>query len=329
MKFKIQYSLFNFFLCILLFTGNIYAQRSFEMVILPDTQTYIEEYPEVFESQMKWLASNQNRFTYVLHVGDVTQNNSEEEWIRAVDGFSLIKNKIPYSIAIGNHDMGSEDGKFADTRNTEKANRYFPLESYAEQTKVIASFPEGTIDNLCTEFEAGGIKWLVLSLEFGPRNKTVDWANQIIKKNPNHKVIINTHAYLFYDNTFLDGNDWALPQNYGVGKLTGDDAVNDGSQLWEKLVSQHKNILFVFTGHITGTGVATLVSQGVHNNKVYQMLANYQKGVKGFEKGDSGYLRIIKVDINSQIISVKTYSPWLDRFNTVPEQEFIFEQVQF
>lgn len=329
MRLRIQHITCLFFLWLLFSINKISAQESFEIVVLPDTQTYIEEYPEVFESQMKWLASNEKRFAYVLHVGDVTQNNSEVEWKRAADGFSLIRGKIPYSIALGNHDMGSTEGKFADTRNTEKANRYFPLEDYTKHTEVIATFPEGTIDNLCTEFDAGGQKWLVLSLEFGPRNKTIDWANKMIVQHPNHKVIINTHAYLFHDNTLLDGKDWALPQDYGVGKLTGDDAVNDGAQLWDKLVSQHKNILFVFTGHITGSGAATLVSKGIHGNTVYQMLANYQKGVKGVEKGDSGYLRIIKVDNKSHTILVKTYSPWLDSFRTEPEQEFIFEQVQF
>jgi hypothetical protein len=58
------------------------------------------------------------------------------------------------------------------------------------------------------------------------------------------------------------------------------------------------------------------------------MLANYQKNVKGVEKGDSGYLRIIKVDKKSKSISVKTYSPWLDNFRTEPDHEFTFSDVK-
>ena len=305
-----------------------YSQNSFEIVVLPDTQTYVDEFPEVFESQLNWLKQNSSRFSYVLHVGDITQNNSDDEWEIASQGFSLLDGQIPYSIALGNHDMGSAPGKFADTRNTEKANSYFPLNRFENNTKVIASFPEGSIDNLCTEFEAGGKQWMILSLEFGPRNKTIKWAEKLIKTHPDHNVIINTHAYLFFDNTFLDGKDWALPQNYGVGKLEGDDAVNDGAQLWKKLVSKYKNILIVVTGHITGTGVGTLVSDGNNGNKVYQMLANFQKDVKTVEKGDSGYLRIIKVDLDNHTISVKTYSPWLDDYKTEPEHQFIFNNVK-
>ncbi len=305
------------------------AQDSFEFVVVPDTQTYVEEFPEVYMKQMAWIANEGKRFAFMLHVGDITQNNSDVEWTLAQKGISLLNGKVPYMLALGNHDMGSKAGAFADTRNTALANRYFPLNDYIKNSNTIAVFPENTIDNSCSEFKLLNDNWLIFSLEFGPRNKTIGWVESIIKQHPNHKIIINTHAYLFHDNTHLDGNDWSLPQNYGVGKLTGDDAVNDGGQLWEKLVKKHKNILMVFTGHITGSGVGTLVSEGDHGNKVYQMLANYQKGVKTVEKGDSGYLRIIKVDKKAKTISVKTYSPWLNQYKTEPDQEFTFENVTF
>ncbi|HNQ27300.1 MAG TPA: metallophosphoesterase [Aquaticitalea sp.] len=315
------------FLIFVHFTTN--AQGNFEFVVVPDTQTYVEEFPEVYMKQMQWIADNADRFAFMLHVGDITQNNSEDEWHLAQKGLALLNGKVPYSLALGNHDMGSKPGAFADTRDTQWANTFFPLTNYVKNSNTIAVFPENTIDNSCSEFKILDDKWLVMSLEFGPRNKTIDWANAIIENHPDHKVIINTHAYLFHDNTHLDGNDWALPQHYGVGKLTGDDAVNDGAALWEKLVKKHKNIIMVFTGHITGSGVGVLVSEGDNGNKVYQMLANYQKGVKTVEKGDSGYLRTIKVDKEARTISVKTYSPWLDHYKTEPEQEFTFEKVKF
>ncbi len=308
---------------------NIYScsQNSFEFVVLPDTQTYVEEFPEVYMKQMEWIANQNDRFSFVLHVGDITQNNSEKEWTIAKTGFSLLNGKTPYSLALGNHDMGSGPGKFADTRNTTFANTFFPIKEYVQHSKTIATFPEGTIDNSCAEYSLIGEKWLVFALEFGPQNKTVKWANNLIEKYPNHKVIVNTHAYMYNDNTLLDGEDWYLPQKYGIGKEMGNNAVNDGGQLWGKLIKPNKNTIMVFSGHVLGSGVGTLVSKNSHGNNVYQMLANYQKNVKGVEKGDSGYLRIIKVDKKTKTISVKTYSPWLDAYKTEPEHEFIFESV--
>ncbi|MCF7560451.1 metallophosphoesterase [Sabulilitoribacter multivorans] len=307
--------------------STVNSQNSFEFVVLPDSQTLVEEFPEVYKSQMEWIVNQKDRFSFVLHVGDITQNNSEEEWEVAKSGLSLLNQKVPYNLALGNHDMGSQPGKFADTRNTVLANTYFPINQYIKNSNSIATFPENTIDNSCAEYNLAGTNWLVFSLEFGPRNKTIDWANNIIEKYPEHRIIVNTHSYMYNDNTLQDGDDWYLPQKYGVGKAIGEDAVNDGGQLWEKFIKKNKNIRMVFSGHILGSGVGQLVSQNDYGLKVYQMLANYQKNVKGVERGDSGYLRLIKVNKNDKTISVKTYSPWLKTFKTEPEHEFTFKDV--
>ena len=316
------------FVIIILIQFTCIAQDSFEFVVLPDTQTYVEEFPEVFLKQMEWIEGQSERFSFVLHVGDITQNNSQQEWQIAKKGFSLLDGKIPYHLALGNHDMGSAPGKFADDRNTELVNSFFSSKEYIENSKAIALFPKGTIDNSVSEHELIGYKWLIFSLEFGPRNKTLAWADSIIKEHPHHIVIINTHSYMYNDNTLQDGDDWYLPQKYGVGKATGEDAVNNGGQLWEKLIKPNKNILMVFSGHILASGVGQLVSKNDFGHNVYQMLANYQKNVLGVEKGDSGFLRIIKVDRKTNTISVKTYSPWLDTYRTEPEHEFVFDNVE-
>ncbi|WP_323845964.1 metallophosphoesterase [Microbulbifer magnicolonia] len=314
---------------LLLLSFPVSAQDSFEFVVLPDTQTYIEEFPSIYMKQLEWIASKGDRFSFVLHVGDITQNNSEEEWKIAKNGLILLDGKVPYHLALGNHDMGSRPGKFSDTRNTRLANLFFPVSEYANNNNIIASFPENSIDNTCAEYHLAGEKWLIFSLEFGPRNKTIDWAKNIIKKYPEHKVIINTHSYLYEDNTLQDGDDWYLPQKYGVGKAEGDEAVNDGGQIWDKLVRTTENSILVFSGHILGYGVGQLVLENDYGNKVYQMLANYQKNVKGVENGDSGYLRLIEVDTGAKRISVKTYSPWLDAYKSDPEHEFTFSDVGF
>ena len=120
-----------------------------------------------------------------------------------------------------------------------------------------------------------------------------------------------------------------VPQRYGVGKDTGDESVNDGEMMWDKLISQYPNVLMVFSGHVLHSGTGQLVSAGVHGNHVYQMLANYQSGVEGSENGGNGFLRIITVDPASQTIAVKSYSPYLDEYKTEPDHQFVFENVEF
>ena len=314
---------------IVLVLGCNDQKTSFEFVVLPDTQSYMETYSDIYLSQMQWIADHSHRFAFVIHEGDITQNNSDKQWKLAKEGFDILESRVPYTFSLGNHDMGSVQGVYADQRNTTMANHYFDLNALKATNNVIASFPEGTVDNLCSAFEIGGYTWLVFSLEFGPRNKTIAWANKVIEKHPKAKVIINTHAYLYDDGTLHGGDHWWQPQDYGIGKDTGEEAVNNGVQLWDKLIKKHPGILMVFSGHILKTGVSTLISKGDYGNKVYQMLANYQKGVEGSRNGGNGFLRIIKVDLARETIRVSTYSPWLDAYKEDKAHDFSFENLNF
>jgi hypothetical protein len=298
-------------------------------VLLPDTQNYSASYPEIFQSQTAWAAENAKNIAFVLQQGDITNNNSEKQWAVASKAFSLMDGKVPYTFVPGNHDIG--DGGKSNVRNTDLMNRFLPYEKYSKMSLFGGAFETGKMDNTWHTFKAGGIKWLILSLEFGPRNKVIDWAKSVIESHPHHKIIINTHAYMYSDDTRMGegkGHKW-LPQNYGLGKDEGGDAVNNGDQLWEKLVKWYPGIIFVFSGHVLNDGTGLLVSEGVHGNKVYQILANYQSGVEGSENGGNGFLRIISIDVRNSELSVKTYSPYLKKYKTEPDQQFSFKEVVF
>lgn len=298
---------------------------AFQLALLPDTQTYTKLYPELFYAQTEWLALHADEFAFVLQQGDITDYNAVEQWEVAVKGFENLDGKIPYIFAPGNHDLGNN----ADVRDSGLMNKYLPYNKYAKLPNFGGAFKEGEMDNTWHTFKAGGLEWLVLSLEFGPRNSVLNWAGEIIRSHPEHKVIINTHAYMYSDNTRMGPGDMWLPQDYGIGKETGDNTVNDGEMMWEKLISLYPNIMFVFSGHVLHTGSGTLVSEGINGNQVYQMLANYQEGVEGVEKGGSSFMRILHIDPKKGKIEVKTYSPYLNVFKTEQNQEFVFDNVKF
>jgi len=314
----------------IIFSVSCKREASLRIVLLPDTQVYSESYPEIFDAQTKWIAGHSDSIAFVLHQGDITNHNIPVEWEVAADAMKLMDGKVPYVFCMGNHDIGT-DGR-ADVRNTDLFNAYFPYEKYSKSKGFGGAFEEGKMDNVWYTFKAGGIRWLVLSLEFGPRNKVLDWASGVIDAHPSHTVIINTHAYMYSDDTRMSPereHHW-LPQDYRLGKeATGPEAVNDGEQMWEKLVSQYPNILMVISGHVLNDGVGTLVSEGVHGNKVYQMLANYQGGVEGSVRGGNGFLRILDIHPSGGRISVRTYSPYIDEFKSEPAQQFVFEEVEF
>lgn len=296
-------------------------------VILPDTQTYLEQCPEVFDSQIDWIVKNHKKIDAVLHVGDLTQDNSPAEWQYMRKEFSrLDKIGLPYMVVWGNHDIGSRPGQFSDIHDTHLANRYFRYDEWIKRPYWGGSADNKTLDNYYTVVAAGGEKWLILNMEFGPSDDALNWADSVIAANQDKHVILNTHAYLYSDSTLHDGQDWWLPQAYGIGKEPG-RTVNDGASLWNNLLSKHPNVIAVFCGHVLHSGVGTLVSIGEKGNKVYQMLAYFQRGVTDSRLGGEGYLRIVKFDKKKKEINVSTFSSWNNSFHPSPQHNFNFYEV--
>lgn len=321
-----NYRLFPLVALLLLVRLTTSAQVT-RFVVIPDPQNYIESFPEMYEEEIRWIESSRKGIDFVIHVGDMTQNNSGSEWYAAQAIMSRLNGRVPYSLALGNHDMGSAPRKASDVRSTKMANKYFPLSTFEKDKTFGGIFETGRIDNMYHLLDAGGVKWLILTLEFGPRNAVLDWANKIANQYPERTIIVNTHAYLYSDSTLMDGPDKWQPQAYGIGRAQGDSAVNNGAQIWEKFVSKHANILMVVCGHVLDSGVGTLVSTGEHGNKVYQLLANFQGGVKGSQRGGNGYIRIIEYNKKTQTLDVKTYSTHLKQYHESPAHNFSFNHV--
>src|SRR5690606_10801554 len=203
-------------------------KKPFTIVLLPDTQNYAEKYPNIFRAQTTWVADKKNNITFVLQLGDITNNNSPEQWHVAKEAFEIMDGKVPYSFVVGNHDIGTHG--WTDTRNTNLFNQYLPYSKYSKMPNFGGAFEDGKMDNTWYAFKAGGYDWLVLNLEFGPRNIVLDWANEVVRKHPKHKVIVNTHAYMYSDDKRISvrhNHKWT-PQSYGIGKDTGPNQVNDG-----------------------------------------------------------------------------------------------------
>ena len=59
------------------------------------------------------------------------------------------------------------------------------------------------------------------------------------------------------------------------------------------------------------------------------MLANFQDGVKDSNRGQTGFLRIVDIDVKKKQIRVETYSPYLKEYRVDDKNRFTFEGVNF
>lgn len=304
---------------------STFSGEDFSIVILPDTQMYSHLYPKIFIAQTQWIADNvlAHDIRFVLHEGDVVNipGPTTQQWERAVAALNKLDGVVPYALAIGNHDYDDEGV----TRASTLFNRFFPLDKFRREPTFGGYYEEGKMDNTYHLFRAGGTDWMILSLEFGPRDNVLVWADRMVKNYPARRVIVLTHAYLHYDNALLGAkpDHASLPENMGIAQQTG--GANNGVKMWEKFVSQNKNIAFVFNGHTGGDGAARRISNGIYGNLVFQALANYQY----FENGGNGYLRIMRFEPSQARVSVRTYSPWLKEELTDEQNKFTFDDVEF
>ncbi len=267
------------------------------LVVLPDTEGYPIKRPQIFRAMMQWVADKREtrNIAAILHVGDVTNNNADEEWKVARKCFDLVEGKIPYVLAAGNHDYDHTPGRLT------HMNNYFKAGELSKKAEFGGVYEDGKLENHYQLIEIHERKWLVLSLEMGPRKAVIEWGNKILTQHQQHPAIVLTHGYLYYDNqryNHLLGKQRATPYNfYGEGA--------DGEQLWNALVRKHPGVMLVICGHLSSGYVGYRVDEGDYGNLVHQMMVDYEK-LKG---GGMGFLRLLEFLPDRETIQVRTYSP--------------------
>jgi hypothetical protein len=303
--------------------GRRASVTSFVVVAMPDTQYYAAKYPAIFDAQTGWIAqqSQVSNLAFVLHEGDIVDNDVDAQWVPAASSMHRLDGVVPYVLSAGNHDYPG-DGWPASRATLIDA--YFPVSTFASNPWFKGTFEPDHIENNYELFDVpGGGQWLVLSLEFGPRDSALAWADGIAKQYAGTPAIVVTHAYLYEDDTRYDhtsgrAQKWN-PHSYPIAMGPGD--VNDGEEIWQKLILGNRNIQFVFCGHVVDRGVGRLLSVRPDGTTVVQILANYQM----LPQGGGGYLRVMEFFPTVRTVHFQTYSPFLDSYNTDSDNDFFVE----
>jgi hypothetical protein len=297
-----------------------FVPGSWTIVLLPDTQHYSETYPGLFSMQTNWIVKNKDKLNirYVLMLGDITNSNTSREWECARDALGNLDGHVPYAMVMGNHDC-SRFRKGSTDRDT-PMNHYFPAAQLDGRPDFGGLMKPGRIENAYYLFSAGGSDWLVIVLEWAPRDEAVAWANAVCDRYPQRKAILVTHAYMYCDDTRYDFARKGKSQTWNPHAYGPPGSINDGEELWNKLVRRH-SFVFTFNGHVLNRGTGFLSSKNDQGRTVHQMLVNYQTRKLGGE----GYLRLIEVLPDGKTVHAVSYSPLYDSCLTQPDQQFSFE----
>ncbi len=254
--------------------GKDYA---YSMAIVGDTQKLVlndaNNGTDYTSYIYKWLVNNkeEKNIQFVMGLGDITDKNLDTEWTNIVSQFKRLEDaKLAYSLVQGNHDTVAKlDTYFKDNPNFTKAD--------------IGYYSGNSLGNYYMRFNAGGHDYMVIVLQYGPNNSILDWAGDVIAANPDRKVIITTHAYMYRDGTTLDINDVVPPRTFdektdpdSTDAATREKYNNNGDQIWIKLASQYENVVMVLSGHDPCASVVMRQDTGIHGNTVTQFLIDFQ-----------------------------------------------------
>ena len=307
----------------------------YTIAVLPDTQYYSSSWPDIFMAQTRWLVESraERQIAFVLHTGDLVDDDVPEQWSVASQAMHALDGQLPYVLTAGNHDY--DPAGLADRMGMGSA--YFPPLQMAAYPWFQGTFEPGHIENSFNLFDVPDGRWLVLALEFGPRDEVLAWANQILATFHDTRAIVITHAYLYRDGTLYDhvGSPQQRfnPHEYVMMGQPG-TTINDGAEMWTKLIAPNSNVKLVFSGHdVNGGGIppgtaARLTSTRPDGTTVQQVLANYQTCTAApcaSVHGGNGFLRLLRFPASGSTVSVETYSPYLDQSLTDAANQFTLE----
>lgn len=273
------------------------GNNDFSIVVLPDPQNYSQYYPQIFQQQTQWVVEHRSELNIqlVVGVGDMVNHwDAPAEW-QASDAAiaTLDAAQMPYLLAIGNHDYDNFNPK---ARGAVAFNTWFGPARYATSPVYRGNY-NGSNENFYATLTVNDTEYLLLVLEFYPRDAALAWAESVLAQYPIDPVIVVTHSFMYIDDTRVDEcdtNDMSAPDG------------NDAERVWRNFVSRHENIFLVLSGHITKKPQSKRVDAGKNGRLVMQTLQDWQDGASG---GD-GWLRIYTFHPITNSVDVQTYSPY-------------------
>ena len=288
------------------------SEYDYTFAAVGDTQWLSYEHKDKLSSIYDFLSENSEsmKIKNVFGLGDITEHNTEDEWLSAKQNIYKLYGKTNFTLVRGNHDIKYDSQEEKETANKQFEN-YFDNDIY--RTQIDGCYNDNPT-NSYKIMQIGDINYLFINLDYGPSDDVLNWASSVVSNYPEHMVVVSTHAFLFRDGTTLDSNDVCPPKkDYGN---------NNGDELWDKFVSKHSNIFLVLCGHDPSSDVVHSTMIGDNGNKVTCLLINAQYVDKYIYP--TGMIALLHFSNDGQRIDFEYYSTIQKKFYKSTNQFSIY-----
>jgi hypothetical protein len=316
-------------------------EDTFTIAVIPDTQRYFgpgsgrgdesgEPHNPAFDSRTRWLADNlhSQRIVFVTHLGDIVDRNHHHQWKIARENMDRFHGRVPYGIAIGNHDMVNSTG------DSSLFQEYFGAERYAAKPWYGGTYAgrpghapavSGNNANSFQLFSAGGLDLVIVHVECNAPDDVLAWTDSVLEAHRDRMAILVTHMYLGPIPRPDSRAEWLrVPQGRMQWKKVHGERGNTPQQMWDKSFRKHPNLFLVLAGDQSGVIALRQESRGEHGNLVYEVMQDYPR-----DSDDSDWIRLFRFHPEQQQIEVRTYSPAQDRLCSGMRHVMDIEDHQF
>jgi hypothetical protein len=270
--------------------ASMTTSANFTIIALPDTQYYAQSYPAIFTNQTQWIVSHKDalNIVYVTGEGDIVDIPTDVQYQHADAAYTILENStithLPYGIPY-TIPPGNHD------QPTTLFNKYFGVSRFTGRDYYGGHYSTKN-NNHYVLFNASGISFIAIALDYNPSTAVLNWADDLLKTFSNRRAIVIEHCILNVDASW-DGN---------------------GQTVYDTL-KDNPNLFLMLCGHNHGENRRTETYNG---HTINILLADYQD----YPNGGNGYLRIMTFSPATNQINVKTYSPYLDRYETDANSQF-------
>jgi hypothetical protein len=301
--------------------GDTANDQPFEFIFLPDIQGMNRYQPSQLYAMFQYFVDHKvsENIQGVFGLGDICDNAATAQMQRADTMFKRIDTLgIPYLPIMGNHDYDSDNPA---SRGSTLFNSVFGNSRFAGKSWYGGHWSGSGTENMFIKFDVGHFKYLVLGLEFLPRDGALTWADSVIKANTDRQVIVTTHAHITtYGERSRDTSQWAT----GTYSMTG----NNGIDIWNKILKNNKNVSLIVNGHFIDLSnnreyVKRYSDVGDSGNVIHQILINYQRdSAGGGVNTGEGYFSKFRINPKTGKVTVSFYSTLYNAYD--PQEDSFY-----
>lgn len=286
------------------YDGNPFEANDYTFAVIPDPQMVSHHRKDLMHYLGDYILANyeEQKIKWAFCVGDNADASGDwdNEFKCISDELYRLDGKVRFVTTPGNHDY---DDNCKETRNLTWYNKYYSQERLSQYEDFGGVYQENNTQNSYYLTETEGVKYLIMSIEFGADDGVLEWANKIASFYPDRRIIVITHGYLSNDGELLSEEKAHAPTSYGWKGKVG---INDGDEIYNEFIKKHENMFMVLCGHIPVDDITYREDLGENGNVIMSFLIDGQGLLNN--AASENLLALLNFDEKNQVISVNYLS---------------------